>query len=91
MPVLEAMAHHCPVVCGQTSSIPEVAGDAALACDMASAETLSAALERIVFSESLRADLIARGIRRAMEFSWDRTASQTLRAYEQAMTRRNTA
>jgi glycosyltransferase involved in cell wall biosynthesis len=80
--VLEAMACGTPVVCGQASSLPEVAGDAALLVDPADLAGLTDALERVLGDPVLAASLRARGLQRAAGFSWDRTAEQTVRAYE---------
>ncbi len=74
LPVIEAMACGCPVICSNTSAMPEVAGDAALFIDPSSPEDLVAALERVGHPD-LRAELIARGLARAPSFSWDRCAS----------------
>ena len=85
MPVLEAMACGCPVVAGDRSSIPEVAGDAALLVDPQSAEELAAAIRRLVTDESLRASLRALGLERAAVFTWARTAEGMLAAFERAL------
>ncbi len=69
MPVLEAMASGCPVVCSNTTSLPEIAGDAALLVDPRDAEALAAALHRLLTDPDLRVDLIARGLQRAAAFS----------------------
>jgi len=81
LPVLEAMTLGCPVVTSTTSSLPEVAGDAALLVTPTDAEELAAALERIIIDRSLRQSLIDKGYRQASQFSWTRTAKLTLDAY----------
>jgi glycosyltransferase involved in cell wall biosynthesis len=81
LPVLEAMTLGCPVVTAATSSLPEVAGDAALLVDPLSVEELAAAIARVVGDRTLRQSLIDRGHRQAAEFSWTRTAQATLSAY----------
>ena len=81
LPVLEAMQHGVPVVASNTSSIPEVAGDAALLVDPTDEDALADALRRVLTDDALRADLRARGPRRAAGFSWEATARATLAAY----------
>jgi alpha-1,3-rhamnosyl/mannosyltransferase len=83
LPVLEAMACGTPVVCSDASSLPEVAGDAALLVDPHDAEALAAALHRVLSDAALRDDLAERSLARAGAFSWARTARQTLRAYRE--------
>ncbi|MCS7179437.1 MAG: glycosyltransferase family 4 protein [Anaerolineae bacterium] len=77
LPVLEAMACGLPVVCSHTSSLPEVAGDAALLVDPADIRALAAAIERALADETLRATLQARGLERARSFTWEDTAQRT--------------
>jgi glycosyltransferase involved in cell wall biosynthesis len=81
MPVLEAMACGAPVAASNTSSLPEVAGDAALLVD----PTDVAALSRLAGDAALRASLRARGLIQAARFSWQRCASETLAALDEAM------
>ena len=78
MPPLEAMASGVPVMCSNRSSLPEVAGDAALYFDPESVEQISAAMERLLTDSALREQLIERGLRRACQFSWEKCAAQTL-------------
>ena len=85
LPVLEAMACGTPVICSNTSSLPEVAGDAALAVDPLDARALAAAMHRVLVDEGLREDLSQRGLARAATFSWERTACETLAAYGRAI------
>lgn len=82
LPVLEAMACGVPVVCSNTSSLPEVAGDAALLIDPRSGEQLTGALSRLVEDAALRRQLSEQGRARAMSFSWDRTATETVALYQ---------
>lgn len=81
LPVLEAMACGTPVACSRTSSLPEVAGDAALLFDPTQAQAIAAALDRLWNDPALRADLSQRGLAQAARFNWRRTAEQTLAAY----------
>lgn len=70
IPVAEAMACGCPVVCSNTSSLPEIAGDAALLVDPLDADSLASSIHRVLSEKELREDLIARGLQRAKLFSW---------------------
>jgi len=85
LPVLEAMACGAPVVCSRTSSLPEVAGDAALLADPEDTDGFARAIARVLAEPALAAELRTRGRRRAAEFTWRRTAEATLKAYEQAV------
>ncbi len=85
LPVLEAMGCGCPVICSNSSSLPEVAGDAALLIDPRESGQLTEALARVLASPELQATLRARGLARAKEFGWDRTAMQTVAVYERAV------
>jgi glycosyltransferase involved in cell wall biosynthesis len=82
-PVLEAMACGTPVVCSSASSLPEVAGDAALMVDPLDSEALAEALHRVVIDPGLRRDLEERGLRQVRRFSWLRCARETLRILEE--------
>ena len=83
LPVLEAMACGVPVVTYRTTSLPEVAGDAALLLDPpVSPETLAGALARVMGDGELRHGLSTRGLARAATFDWSRTAALTVAVYE---------
>jgi glycosyltransferase involved in cell wall biosynthesis len=84
MPPLEAMACGTPVVTSNTSSLPEVVGDAGIMVDPHDAAALAAALTQLLNDADLRADLRTRGLQRAARFTWSTTAERTLRAYEDA-------
>ena len=86
IPPLEAMSLGCPVIASNTSSIPEVAGDAAEYCDPEDPESIAGAIERVLQSEGRRRELIALGRVRCALFSWERCARETLRVYESALT-----
>lgn len=81
-PVLEAMACGVPVVCSNVSSLPEVAGDAALLVDPLDTRAWATALEQALMDEELRAELIRRGHAQVRRFSWRRAAEETLRVLE---------
>jgi len=82
IPPLEAMSHDCPVVCSNTSSIPEVVGDAGEYFDPADIDSIRTALERVVTSDSHRESLIEKGRKRLKCFSWDHCATETLDIYK---------
>ena len=81
LPLLEAMACGVPVVTSNISSMPEVAGDAAVLVDPRDADGLAAAIARLLRDEALRDRLREAGIARARQFSWETTARRTLDAY----------
>ena len=85
LPPLEAMACGAPVVCAFASSLPEVVGEAALTVDPHSSLEIAAALTRLLRNEGLRNQMRERGLRRARQFSWRRTALATLDVYEDAV------
>jgi alpha-1,3-rhamnosyl/mannosyltransferase len=81
LPVLEAMACGTPVVCANTSSLPEVAGDAALLFNPVDVDSLTQTLTAALNDANLRADLQRRSLARAAQFMWERSAAQTLGVY----------
>jgi glycosyltransferase involved in cell wall biosynthesis len=81
LPVLEAMARGVPVACSNASSLPEVAGDAALLFDPHDEAAIAAAIERLLSDRAEIERLRERGLRRAREFTWERTARATLDSY----------
>jgi glycosyltransferase involved in cell wall biosynthesis len=85
LPVLEAMACGTPVVTSSTSSLPEVAGDAALLVDPYNVDELAGAMRRVLEQPEAAQGLRERGLARAAQFSWDRTARETIAVYERVM------
>jgi glycosyltransferase involved in cell wall biosynthesis len=77
-PVLEAMGCGTPVICSNTSSLPELAGDAALLVDPLDVDALAHTMQRIVSDETLRKDLIERGRVQATEFTWKKAAEKVI-------------
>ncbi len=84
LPVLEAMACGLPVVTTDSSSLRELAADAALVVEPGSSEALEEAMGRILEDRALRDRLRAKGMVRAAGYSWEETARQTVRVYEAA-------
>lgn len=85
LPVLEAMASGVPVVCSNSSSLPEVAGDAALTCNPDDVNSLSDYLLRLLQDNELRSRMIADGLAQSDRFSWKRCASETIRVYQKVL------
>ena len=88
MPVLEAMACGCPVITADRSSLPEVAGGAALLVDPSRPDELARAMAVLATDDKERARLAAAGSARAAGFTWRRTAEGMLAAFEQALAAR---
>ncbi len=85
LPVLEAMARGVPVACSDASSLPEVAGDAALLFDPRDDAQIAAAVQRLLCEPALAEGLRARGRTRAREFTWERSARATIDSYLRAL------
>ena len=85
LPVLEAMARGVPVACSDRSSLPEVAGDAALLFDPEDAGAIRVSMERLLTDGELRERLGVAGRERAALFTWRRTADLTLETYRRAL------
>ncbi len=87
LPVLEAMARGVPVACSNSSSLPEVAGDAALMFDPTSEQQMTDALQRLLGDDALREQLRASGLAQARRFTWSQSAQLTLASYARALGR----
>ena len=81
LPVLEAMSCGTPVMCSNTSSLPEVAGDAAILVDPLNTEVLAKTMRHVATQAELRHVMREKGLTQAIRFSWERTAQETLAAY----------
>ena len=86
LPVLEAFATGCPVALSNTSSFPEIAGDAALYFDPSDVASIEKALRTLLSDHTLRQALIHRGRERLQRFSWATTAERTAAAYKKCLT-----
>lgn len=82
IPALEAMNCDCPVIMSNTSSLPEVGGDAAIYFDPANIEDMREKIESVIFNKELRANLIAKASIQRQKFSFEKTANQTLEVYK---------
>jgi glycosyltransferase involved in cell wall biosynthesis len=87
LPVLEAFSCGCPVMLCNTSSLPEVGGDAALYFDPLDRDSFTSTLERLLNDNPLRMLLITRGYERLQQFSWEKTAMNTKKVYENLVNR----
>jgi len=85
LPVLEAMACGVPVVTSNVSSLPEIAGDAAVCVNPHSVEELSDGIRRILFDGNLRSSCVINGLERARSFTWEGCAWETLKTFNQAL------
>jgi glycosyltransferase involved in cell wall biosynthesis len=85
IPILEAMACETPVLTSETSSMPEVAGGAALLVDPFNPEAIANGILKILEDDQNRFQMIAMGIKRAKNFSWQNNADQTLRIYNNVL------
>jgi len=83
LPILEGFASGLPVISSNTTSIPEVAGDAALLVDPESTDEIADAMQRVVEDRVLANCLIARGAERVQSFTWAKCAEQTMAVYKQ--------
>lgn len=83
--ILEAFASGTPVVTSDASSLPEVVGDAGLLANPHDPKDIAAQIERILSSETLAKDLVAKGLERAKLYSWSKMAEQTLAVYNEVL------
>jgi len=82
LPPLEAMACGCPVITSNTSSLPEVVGEAGIMVNPYDTNSLVQAMRRVLTDDKLRGDMVRKGLEQAKRFSWEKTARQTLEVYE---------
>lgn len=83
MPPLEAMACGVPVLSSDAASLPEVTGDCAVICDAYSEESISDGLHRLYSDKNLRDDLSRRGLKRAKDFTWEKSAEMLYKIYKE--------
>jgi len=85
LPVIEAMACGTPVITSNTTSLPEVAGDAAILVNPLDVDDISTAMNQLYFNEALREKLIAKGFIQAKKFSWEKTAEKVRKALNEVI------
>ena len=82
LPVLEAMACGCPVITSNVSSLPEVAGDAAILVDPQNPNAIARAIITVLKDDTLKRELSERGVEQAKKFSWEETAQAFLEMFD---------
>ncbi len=82
LPILEAMACGCPVICSNAASMPEVSGDAAVLIDPTDVDALAHELDQVLTDSTARQSMILRGFERSRQFSWRKTAVKTLEVFD---------
>ena len=82
IPVLESMACGTPVITSNTSALPEVAGNAAILVNPDSQHEITSAIKSFLTNDTLRSDMIAKGLKRINDFSWGQSADQLLKIYQ---------
>jgi glycosyltransferase involved in cell wall biosynthesis len=85
MPVLEAMACGCPVICSNTTSLPELVGEAAILIDPLNVAQIAEAIYNVLNFASLREAMKDKGLRQVQNFSWIRAAQQTVEVYQSVL------
>jgi len=85
LPVIECMSRKLPVICSNTTSLPEVAGSAALLVNPLDIQEMVQAFHRLASDEPLRQRLIEDGYRRSLEFSWAESSRRLVDAYERIL------
>lgn len=83
MPILEAMGCGCPVVTSHEFSMPEVAGDAAVLVNPYSVEDITSGLRKVLIDLALREELREKGLKRVQKFSWEKSAKEHWKVYEE--------
>jgi alpha-1,3-rhamnosyl/mannosyltransferase len=85
LPVLEGFASQTPVITSNTSSLPEVAGDAAWTLDPTNVHSIAEAMQTLATDQALARHFVQKGLARANMFTWDACAERTLKVYEQVL------
>lgn len=85
LPPLEAMACGTPVIVSNISSLPEVVGDAGILVNPYDVDEIARAIHEVLVNERLREEMRVKGLERAKQFSWEKTAKETLKAYEEVL------
>lgn len=82
LPPLEAMACGCPVIVSNRASLPEVTGEAAIKVNPSDTDGIASAIRMILTDEHLKRELVSKGLEQARQFSWGKTARETLKVYK---------
>lgn len=85
IPILESFACRCPLICSKTSSLPEVAGDAAIYFDPTDKLSMLNSIQKVIYNDELKKQLINKGIERVKKFTWKKTAEKTKKLYEEIL------
>lgn len=85
LPVLEAMACGTPVVCSNSSSLPEVGGDAVMYCNPNDIEDIKEKIELVLKDEILQQEMIVKGLERVKEFSWKKSAKEHIKVFQEVL------
>jgi glycosyltransferase involved in cell wall biosynthesis len=85
LPVLEAMACGAPVITSNVTSLPEVVGAAGMVIEPTDTEALAAVLARVLNQPQLQAEMRQKSFQRAAQFTWQRTAQQTIESYQSVL------
>jgi len=85
LPILEAMACGTPVIAANTSSIPEVAGDAAYLVEPTDTKEISTAIAQVLSDDKFASEMVQKGLKRNAMFSWEKCARETLMVYNQSL------
>lgn len=89
LPVLEAMANNCPVICSDSSSLPEVSNNCALSVNCENIHELKNAMNKLFYDDELKQNLVELGKQNVKQFSWKTTAIKTLEVYNKIINRNN--
>jgi glycosyltransferase involved in cell wall biosynthesis len=85
LPVLESMACGTPVVCSDTTSLPEVGGDAVVYCDPNNVNDIAEKMEIVLSDEKLQQEMIGEGLKRAKQFTWEKSAEEHMRIFKEVL------
>lgn len=85
MPILEAFANKCPVCLSNTGCFPEIAGNGGEYFDPLSQQSILDAVEKVIYNSELKARMVAEGTQRLLNFSWKKTAEETIKTYQKVI------
>lgn len=85
MPILEAFANNCPICLSNTGCFPEIAGTAGIYFDPAKEESIREAVEKVIGDSTLKENIVEEGKKRLADFSWKKTAAETIKTYQKVI------